>query len=73
MSGATIRSVAQGVIGIGIFQATFVGIGFWAVDVPGAGLWTLLVMILSIAQLPPFLVILPVIAYVYSLEAFSQT
>ena len=71
MSGATIRSVAQGVIGIGIFQAAFVGLGFWAVDVPGAGLWALLVMILSIAQLPPFLVIIPVIIYVFSLEDIS--
>ena len=71
MSGATIRSVAQGVIGIGMFQATFVGLGFWAVDVPAAGLWALLVMILSIAQLPPFIVILPVIAYVFSLEDMS--
>lgn len=70
-SGATIRSVAQGVIGIGIVQATFVGLGFWAVDVPGAGLWALLVLILSIAQLPPFIVILPVIIYVFSLEDIS--
>lgn len=71
LSAATIRSVAQGVIGIGIFQASFVGLGFWAVDVPGAGLWALLVMILSIAQLPPFLVIIPVIVYVFSLEDIS--
>jgi predicted PurR-regulated permease PerM len=63
---ATIRSVAQGVVGIGIIQGIFVGIGFAAMGVPGAGLWALLVMILSIAQLPPFLVILPVLGYVYS-------
>ncbi len=71
MSGATIRSVAQGVIGIGIVQATFIGIGFWAVDVPGAGLWTILILILSIAQLPPMIVILPVLFYVFSLEDIS--
>ena len=71
MAGATIRSVAQGVIGIAIIQASFVGLGFWAVDVPGAGLWALLVLILSIAQLPPFLVILPVLFYVFSLESLS--
>jgi predicted PurR-regulated permease PerM len=71
ISAATIRSVAQGVIGIGIFQAVFVGTGFWAIDVPAFGLWALLVMILSIAQLPPFLVIIPVIIYVFSLEDIS--
>ncbi|MCK5647253.1 MAG: AI-2E family transporter [Gammaproteobacteria bacterium] len=71
MSGATIRSVAQGVIGIGIVQAAFVGLGFWAVDVPGAGLWTVLVLILSIAQLPPTIVILPVVLYMFSLDDMS--
>lgn len=71
MSAATIRSVAQGVIGIAIVQAAFVGLGFWAVDVPGAGLWALLVLILSIAQLPPMIVILPVLLYVFSLEDVS--
>ena len=71
MSGATIRSVAQGVIGIGIVQASFIGLGFWAVDIPGAGLWTLLILILSIAQLPPMIIILPVLAYVFSLEDMS--
>ncbi len=70
-STLTIRSVAQGVIGIAIVQSTFVGLGFWAVDVPGAGLWALLVLILSIAQMPPFIVILPVIAYVFSQDDIS--
>ena len=58
-------------IGIAIVQSTFVGLGFWAVDVPGAGLWALLVLILSIAQMPPFIVILPVIAYVFSQDDIS--
>lgn len=71
MSGATIRSVAQGVIGIGIIQATFLGIGFWAVDIPATGLWTLLILILSIAQLPPIIVILPILLYVFSLDDIS--
>lgn len=68
LASTTIRSVAQGVIGIGMFQAAFVGLGFWAVDVPGAGLWAMLVMILSIAQLPPTIVIIPVVIYVFSLD-----
>jgi len=70
-STLTIRSVAQGVIGIAIVQASFVGVGFWAVDVPGAGLWALLVLILSIAQMPPFIVILPVLVYVYTQTELS--
>lgn len=72
LASKTIRSVAQGVIGIGIVQATFLGLGFWAVDVPGAGLWALIILVLSIAQLPPLIVILPVIIYVFSLEDVSN-
>ena len=71
MAAATIRSVAQGVIGIGIVQAAFVGFGFWLFDVPAAGLWALLVLILSIAQLPPTIVILPVLIYMFSLDDMS--
>lgn len=71
MSAATIRSVAQGVIGIAIVQSAFVGLGFWAVDIPGAGLWAMLVLILSIAQLPPMIVILPVLLYAFSLDDMS--
>lgn len=71
MSAATIRSVAQGVIGIAMVQSAFIGLGFWAVDVPGAGLWAMLILVLSIAQLPPMIIILPVIAYMFSLDDIS--
>jgi predicted PurR-regulated permease PerM len=37
-----------------------------AVGVPGAGVWALLILVLAIAQLPPWLVLLPVIFYVFS-------
>ncbi len=69
MASATIRSVAQGVLGIAFVQAVFAGIGFWVFDIPGAGLWAFLVMVLSVIQLPPLLVIAPVIAYAYSTDA----
>jgi predicted PurR-regulated permease PerM len=36
------------------------------VGVPGAGLWTLLILILAVMQLPPMLVLIPVIVYVFS-------
>lgn len=73
MASATIRSVAQGVLGVAFVQASFVGLGFWAVDVPGAGLWAFLVLILSVIQLPPLLVIAPVIVYVFSTDAGTTT
>ncbi len=71
MSGATIKSVAQGVIGIGIVQATFIGLGFWAIDIPGAGLLALIILIFSIAQLPPTIIVIQVIIYVFSLDDVS--
>ena len=71
LASATTRSVAQGVVGIGIIQGIFVGIGFWAIDLPAAGLLALTVMILSIAQLPALIITLPVIAYAFSMEEIS--
>ena len=71
LASATTRSVAQGVVGIGIVQGIFVGIGFWAIDLPGAGLLALIVMVLSIAQIPATIVTLPVIIYVFSLDDIS--
>ena len=36
------------------------------VGVPAAGLWTLLILLLAVMQLPPMLVLFPVILYVFS-------
>ncbi len=37
--------------------------------VPGAGLWALLVLLVAIMQLPPILILLPVVIYVFSVSA----
>ena len=66
LSSATIRSVAQGVLGVAIIQSLMAGVGMLIVDVPGAGFWALLVLLLAVVQLPPFLVMGPVIVYVFS-------
>lgn len=65
VAGATIRSVATGILGVAIIQALLAGIGFLAVGLPGAGLWALLVLFLCIIQIGPALVILPIIIYVF--------
>ena len=46
IAGATIRSVAQGVLGVAVIQAVLAGIGLLAIGVPYAGIWTLLVLFL---------------------------
>ena len=69
ISIATIRSVAQGVLGVAIIQSLLAGIGLLVMDVPGAGVWALLVLLLAVVQLPPILVLGPIIVYVFSVAS----
>lgn len=69
LTGLTIQSVAQGVIGVALIQSVFAGIGLVAVGAPFAGVWVLLVLVLAVAQLPPILVLGPVAAYMYGVES----
>ncbi len=69
LSNATIRSVAQGVLGVAIIQSLLAGIGMLVAGVPGAGFWTLLVLLLAVIQLPPIVVLGPVIFYVFSVSS----
>jgi predicted PurR-regulated permease PerM len=66
LSTATIRTVAQGVVGIACVQALLMGAGFIMVGIPAAGIWALLVLLLGIVQIPAILVSLPAIIYVFS-------
>ncbi|MGJ0484479.1 MAG: AI-2E family transporter, partial [Methylomicrobium sp.] len=66
LSTATIRAVAQGVIGIACIQALLLGAGFIMVGIPAAGILALLVLVLGIIQIPAALIALPTIVYVLS-------
>lgn len=68
LSRDTIRSVAQGVLGVAIIQAILSAIGMAVMDVPAWGVWTILVLVLAIAQLPPIIVLGFVCAYVFSVS-----
>lgn len=70
---ATIRAVAQGVIGIAFIQMLLVGLGFAIKGVPGTGVLALAILLLGIVQLPATLVTVPVIAYVFYSEGASTT
>jgi len=69
LAGATIRSVAQGVLGVALIQSILAGIGLMVIGVPYAGLWAMLVLLLAIIQLPPILILGPIIVYVFSVES----
>lgn len=69
LTTATIRSVTMGVLGVAFIQAVAGGIGMVFAGVPGAGIWAVAILVLAIAQLPPLLVLLPAIIYVFSHES----
>jgi predicted PurR-regulated permease PerM len=69
IAGATIRSVAQGVLGVALIQTILGGVGLLAIGVPYAGVWALLILLLAIIQLPPLLILGPIIVYVFSVES----
>jgi len=69
LTSSTVTSVAVGVLGISFIQSFLAGLGMMVVGVPAAGVLALLVLIFCIAQLPPWLILFPVIAYVYSVES----
>ena len=69
LTKATIRSVAQGVLGVALIQAVLSALGMMVMGVPAWGLWTLVILVLAIAQLPVILVLGFVSAYVFSVTA----
>jgi predicted PurR-regulated permease PerM len=68
---ATIRAVAQGVIGIAFVQAILVGLALLLAGVPWAGVLAMITLVLSIAQVPALIVILPAIVYIWSSGHYS--
>lgn len=62
----TIRSVARGILGVALIQSLLAGLGFLAAGVPAAGFWALLCLILGIAQIGVFVVLVPVIIYLFN-------
>jgi predicted PurR-regulated permease PerM len=65
LAGATIRAVAQGVIGVAIIQALLAGIGFKLAAIPSAGLLAVIVLLLSIVQIGAAPVLIPVIIWIW--------
>ncbi|MFN8256792.1 MAG: AI-2E family transporter [Bacteroidales bacterium] len=64
----TIRNVAKGILGVAFIQFILIAIAFMLADVPMAGIWAFLVFFLAIIQLPPTIVTIPVIIYIFSVK-----
>src|SRR3954447_1802192 len=69
--GATVRSVANGVIGVAFVQALLCGIGFFVIGVPGAGLLSLIAMVFGVLQVPVVIITLPAIIWAFSAETMT--
>ena len=69
VTGATIKNVAKGILGVAFFQFLTAGTVFLLAHVPLAGLWAFVVLVFAILQLPSVIVILPVIIYLFSVKA----
>jgi predicted PurR-regulated permease PerM len=66
LATATIRAVAQGVIGIAFVQAILVGLALLVAHVPLAGVLAAITLVLSVAQVPALIVTIPAIVYIWS-------
>ena len=70
LAGATIRSVAQGVIGIAVAQGLVIGIILKFAGVPRAGLLAFAVMMLGIMQIGSAIVVIPVLIWIWATKSF---
>ncbi len=68
LAGATIRTVAQGVIGVAVLQSLLAGIGLKIAGVPHAGVLAFAVLVLGIVQIGSAPIFLPVIIWVWMVK-----
>ena len=65
LAGSAIRAVALGVVVTALAQTTLAGLGLAAAGVPFTGLLTGIILLLCIAQVGPFLVLLPAALWLF--------
>jgi predicted PurR-regulated permease PerM len=65
LSTATVRAVAQGVIGVAFIQSIIVGICLLIAGIPWAGVLAVIVLVLGIAQVPALIITLPAIGWMW--------
>jgi predicted PurR-regulated permease PerM len=71
LAGLTIRTVAQGVIGVAVLQSLLAGIGLKLAGVPHAGVLAFAVLVLAILQIGSAVVLLPVIIWIWATKDFA--
>jgi predicted PurR-regulated permease PerM len=71
LSIATIRAVAQGVIGVAAIQALLIGLALMVAGIKIAGVLAIIALVLGIAQVPALVITLPVIVYIWASGDYS--
>ncbi|SHN80506.1 Predicted PurR-regulated permease PerM [Bradyrhizobium erythrophlei] len=71
LAGLTIRTVANGVIGVAVLQAMLAGIGLKLAGVPHAGLLAFAVLILAVLQIGSAVVLIPVMIWIWATKDFA--
>ena len=66
LSGDTITSVVNGILGIAVIQTLLAGMGFMAMDIPGAGALALVCLILAIVQIDILIILIPLSLYMFN-------
>jgi predicted PurR-regulated permease PerM len=66
LAGRAIRGVALGVVVTAILQSAAAGIGLGIVGVPFAAILTTVIFVLCVAQVGPWLVLIPAVIWTYS-------
>jgi predicted PurR-regulated permease PerM len=66
VTGAVIKNVAQGILGVAFFQFITTGAVFMLAGVPLPGLWAFAVLIIAVLQVPTAIVIIPVVIYLFA-------
>jgi predicted PurR-regulated permease PerM len=71
MAGATIRAVSQGVIGLACLEALLAGVVLMLADIPVAGPVAFVILILSLVQIGPLPVLLPLLVWSWMTQSLS--
>lgn len=62
----TIRNVTTGVLAVAIIQTTLMGIGLFLANIPLAAVWIVLLLVMTIAQIPALLFNIPLVIYLFA-------
>lgn len=62
----TIRNVAAGILGVAVIQTTLMGVGLILADIPLAAVWIIVILIMTIAQIPVLLFNIPLVIYLFA-------